>query len=65
MTELVTPTRDRTPLRADLHLPPGEGRRPVLLIRTPYGRQGYREDSLVAKAVERGYAVVVQDVRGR
>lgn len=65
MTDLVTPTRDRTLLRADLHAPPGDARRPVLLIRTPYGRQGYREDSLVAKAVERGYAVVVQDVRGR
>ena len=38
---------------------------PVLLIRTPYGKQGYRDEPLVAKAVERGYAVVVQDVRGR
>ena len=65
MTELHTPTRDRIILRADLYQPAGEGRRPVLLIRTPYGRQGYREDSLVAKAVERGYAVLVQDVRGR
>jgi putative CocE/NonD family hydrolase len=65
VTEVTTFVRDRTLLRADLHLPAGEGRRPVLLIRTPYGRQGYREDSLVAKAVERGYAVVVQDVRGR
>jgi putative CocE/NonD family hydrolase len=65
MIELTTPVRDRTLLRADLHSPPGDERRPVLLIRTPYGRQDYREDSLVAKAVERGYAVLVQDVRGR
>lgn len=40
-------------------------RRPVLLIRTPYGKQGYRNESLVARAIERGYAVVVIDVRGR
>ena len=44
---------------------PATQRRPGLLIRTPYGRQQYRDDSMVAKAVERGYAVVVQDVRGR
>jgi putative CocE/NonD family hydrolase len=65
MTELTTPTRDSVRLRADLHTPSGHVRHPVLLIRTPYGRQGYREDSLVAKAIDRGYAVVVQDVRGR
>lgn len=37
----------------------------MILIRTPYGKQGYREDSLTRKAVERGFAVFVQDVRGR
>jgi putative CocE/NonD family hydrolase len=52
-------------LRADLHSLPGDERRPVLLIRTPYGRHNDRGQSLVLKAVERGYAVVVQDVRGR
>lgn len=65
MTEVLTPLRDGVVLRADLHSPPGADRRPALLIRTPYGRHQYREDSLVARAVERGYAVVVQDVRGR
>ena len=65
MIEISTPARDGVTLSADLHSPPGAARRPVLLIRTPYGRQGYREDSLVARAIERDYAVVVQDVRGR
>jgi putative CocE/NonD family hydrolase len=65
VTEIVTPTRDGVLLRADLHQPTGDTRRPVLLVRTPYGRQQYREDSLVVRAVERDYAVVVQDVRGR
>lgn len=64
--------RDGTSLRGDLYRPDGGSaasqdaeRRPVILIRTPYGKQGYREDSLVRKAVERGFAVFVQDVRGR
>jgi len=56
--------RDGTTLRGDLYAA-GEERRPVILIRTPYGKQGYTEDSLVRKAVERGLAVFVQDVRGR
>ena len=64
-SDLTIPVRDGARLAADLHQPPGEGRRPVLVIRTPYGKQGYRDEQLVAKAVERGYAVVVQDVRGR
>ena len=63
--EIATPGRDGTILRGDLHVAPGDQRRPGLLIRTPYGRQQYHDDSMVAKAVERGYAVVVQDVRGR
>ena len=62
---LVTRVRDDTSLRGDLYRPDGEGRRHVVLIRTPYGKQAYREDSLVRKAVERGFAVFVQDVRGR
>ena len=57
--------RDGVGLRGDLYQPDTDERRPVILIRTPYGKQGYREDSLVRKAVERGLAVFVQDVRGR
>ena len=57
--------RDGVSLRGDLYRPDSDERRPVVLIRTPYGKQGYREDSLVRKAVERGFAVFVQDVRGR
>lgn len=62
---LRIPLRDGVTLGADLHRSPGDDRRPVLLIRTPYGKQGYRGESLVARAIERGYAVVVVDVRGR
>ena len=57
--------RDGTVLAADLSLPAAPGRCPVILLRSPYGKHTYREYSLLNAAVQRGYAVVVQDVRGR
>jgi putative CocE/NonD family hydrolase len=62
---LETRVRDGVLLSADVYRPREEGRRPAILIRTPYGKQGHREEPIVEKAVARGYAVVVQDVRGR
>jgi putative CocE/NonD family hydrolase len=64
-TTLELRTRDGIPLAADLYLPAGDGRHPTLLFRTPYGKHGYRDEPIVAAALARGYAVVVQDVRGR
>ena len=58
------PMRDGTKLVADLWLPQGITEPlPCVLVRTPYGRQ----DSAPAyyRFVQRGYAVVIQDVRGR
>ena len=57
--------RDGVVLRADLYRPPGDGRFPVLVYRTPYSRAESPTDPLVLAAVRRGYAVVLQDVRGR
>ena len=59
--------RDGTVLRADVWRPSGGGKHPVLLMRLPYDKaQGedlcYAHPSWYAR---RGYAVVVQDVRGR
>jgi uncharacterized protein len=46
--------------------PAAAGRFPVLVYRTPYDRRRAGIDvSTIARAVARGYAVVVQDVRGR
>lgn len=67
---LAVPMRDGTTLMADLYLPgsggrPLEGPLPVLLERTPYSR---RCDDFVRCAyffTRRGYAVMLQDVRGR
>ncbi len=65
LENLSASVRDGVSLRGDLYRPDDDERRASILIRTPYGKQGYREDSLVRKAVERGFAVFVQDVRGR
>ena len=60
------PMRDGVILRADVLRPAGDGPFPVLVYRTPYGKDdAIAEYSLFRKAVERGYAVVAQDVRGR
>jgi putative CocE/NonD family hydrolase len=60
------PMRDGVVLRADVRLPSGKGPFPVLVYRTPYGeKNAQREYATFQHAVERGYAVVVQDVRGR
>jgi putative CocE/NonD family hydrolase len=59
--------RDGTVLRADAYRPIGDDPRPVLLARTPYGKQDAgvlsRLDPIGAAA--RGYLVVIQDCRGR
>jgi uncharacterized protein len=60
------PMRDGVILRADVLRPGGGGKFPVLVYRTPYGKNAaQREYTTFEHAVGRGYAVVVQDVRGR
>ena len=64
--DVAVPLRDGVVLRADVLRPKGEGRFPVLVYRTPYGKQFALKDYTTFRhAVERGYAVVVEDVRGR
>jgi putative CocE/NonD family hydrolase len=65
-TGVPVPMRDGVVLRADVFRPAGGGRHPVLVHRTPYDRNELPDGSpLVQAAVRRGYAVVLQDVRGR
>lgn len=62
------PMRDGTILRADLYRPAGEGSFPTLLQRTPYSKDFNPGLWVVLdpiKAAGAGFAVVVQDVRGR
>lgn len=65
-TDVAVPMRDGVVLRADTYRPRSGGPFPVLVYRTPYGKGGVIADyTTVQRAVARGYAVVVQDVRGR
>ena len=60
--------RDGTRLFADVYRPADDGAHPVLLQRTPYDKSSpdTRVRALDAvRAAQEGYAVVIQDVRGR
>lgn len=58
------PMRDGIMLAADVWLPKQcQTPVPCILVRTPYGRQAAGANHLCY--VQRGYAVVIQDVRGR
>ena len=60
------PMRDGIVLRADILRPAANEKFPVLVYRTPYGKDAAQREYMTFKhAADRGYAVVVQDVRGR
>jgi putative CocE/NonD family hydrolase len=64
--DVAVPMRDGVVLRADVLRPQGDGRFPVLVYRTPYGKElALKDYTTFQHAAGRGYAVVVQDVRGR
>lgn len=56
--------RDGVVLRADIYRLNDPTPKPALLARTPYGK-GFSENAFALFAAEQGYAVVVQDTRGR
>ena len=58
------PMRDGVRLSSNLFLPSEHGTFPCILVRTPYGK-GLDITPHYQAFVERGYAVLVQDVRGR
>jgi putative CocE/NonD family hydrolase len=63
---VAVPMRDGVILRMDVLRPRRPGRFPTLVYRTPYDKEdALHTYSIFRKAVQRGYAVVVQDVRGR
>jgi hypothetical protein len=63
---VMVPMRDGVLLSADIYRPDAPGQYPVILSRTPYNKAGAGEGSIkrYRSYVERGYVVVVQDVRG-
>lgn len=63
--DVAVPMRDGTTLMADIYRPSGDGPFPVLVSRTPYGKQILRDTLLDFKTMVRaGYVLVQQDVRG-
>ncbi|MEI6634864.1 MAG: CocE/NonD family hydrolase, partial [Chlamydiota bacterium] len=65
--DVEAPMRDGVILRANLWRQATQGRFPVLIFRTPYSKDEGDPDNerTFRHAVDRGYAVIVQDVRGR
>jgi putative CocE/NonD family hydrolase len=64
---ITIPMRDGVLTSADLYRPAGQERLSVLLQRTPYNKNasgGYYQ-TFAIRAATAGYAVVIQDVRGR
>ncbi|MBZ5608593.1 MAG: CocE/NonD family hydrolase [Acidobacteriia bacterium] len=57
--------RDGVRLDTNIYLPGGEGPWPVVLTRTPYGKDQMYTAKNEAAYMQAGYARVVQDVRGR
>lgn len=61
---LNVPMRDGVRLSTHVFRPGAPGRYPTVLLRTPYGKGGDLTQNYLS-FLNRGYAVVVQDVRGR
>jgi putative CocE/NonD family hydrolase len=61
---LRIPMRDGVQLAANLYRPSDQARVPTILVRTPYGK-GEDITAHYQAFVNHGYAIVVEDVRGR
>jgi uncharacterized protein len=65
--QTMVPMRDGVRLATDVYLPDGHGRVPAVLVRLPYDKCGRYTfmPALAPHFTDRGYAFVVQDVRGK
>src|ERR671935_770163 len=68
--DVPVPMRDGVRLAADLYRPatggrPADGPFPTVLVRTTYDKRRAQEVHDAGRFAGRGYAVVLQDVRGR
>jgi len=63
-TDVKIPMRDGIQLSANIFLPKREGKFPVILVRSPYGKGDEKQGEGLFYAA-RGYVFVIQDCRGR
>ncbi|MBX2895045.1 MAG: CocE/NonD family hydrolase [Cyclobacteriaceae bacterium] len=70
--KVMMPMRDGIRLSTDIYRPKGNGKYPIIFSRTPYNFNSYRDGELVTRTlqtalemVNKGYAYVVQNERGR
>lgn len=63
----VATMRDGVELACDVYLPDAPGTFPVVLVRLPYDKNGIYcfMDAIAEYVMRRGYAAVIQDVRGK
>lgn len=61
--DVTMKTRDGVTLNADIYRPVQDGQYPVILRRSPYGKQRAAAEAMATAA--RGYIYISQDVRGR
>lgn len=64
LRDQTVPMRDGAVLRADVYLPATGEQHPTVLLRSPYRRSGGFPALFALPYAARGYAVVVQSVRG-
>jgi putative CocE/NonD family hydrolase len=65
MFGVSTPMRDGVRLVSHIWVPADTGRWPTILIRTPYVKTPQFKRYKLATYLQNGYAVVLQDTRGR
>ncbi len=65
--EIPNAMRDGIKLFSNIYRPDAEGKFPAILIRTPYNKDRYSMDYSLfpVHAAQKGYVVIIQDVRGR
>ena len=63
--DIGVPVRDGIHLSADIYRPMDDGRHPTIFQLTPYNNNSQRTMDQAWGSVQRGYAYVVVDVRGR
>jgi putative CocE/NonD family hydrolase len=63
--DVPIPMRDGVNLAANVYFPDGDGPWPVILNRTPYGKDTALRAKRVEPFIKAGYVVVHVDVRGR